>query len=289
MQITAHAKLNWTLSVLGRREDGYHELDTLMQSVALGDSIEMEHGDGLTLALAGKAAVPQDRSNLALRAADVLRKAMGVTAGARILLRKRIPVSAGLGGGSADAAAVLTGLSALWGLSVSDHDLKALALVIGADVPFCLTGGLARARGVGEALTRLDTPAPLEVVIVKPTAGLSTPAVFAAYDKLEKKPSNPDSDAATRALTAGNKRMLAAAMGNALQAAAVPLAPEIALCAQALEHLGALRAQMTGSGSAVIGLFASAKEAAAAANACRRLWKHTFHTRTVDRGVSIIA
>jgi len=235
----------------------------------------------------GKAPVPKDGNNLVLRAAELVRETMGVARGARILLRKRVPVCAGLGGGSADAAAVLLGLNALWGLGLGDQEIRALALAIGADVPFCVTGGLARAKGVGELLKRLDTPPRLELVIVRPAAGLSTPAVFAAYDGLAEKPKNPDTEAAMHALIAGDAGILAKTMGNALQGAAISLQPEIAVCVQALEHFGALRAQMTGSGSAVIGLFASADEASRAARALKRVWRHTFHTHTVGQGVSI--
>ena len=285
MRITARAKVNWTLAVLGRREDGFHELDTLMQSVHLCDAIEIAPDAGLTLAVAGKAAVPRDGSNLALRAAEHLRAAVGTTQGARILLRKRIPTSAGLGGGSADAAAVLLGLNALWGLGLSSRELKELALGIGADVPFCLCGGLARAAGIGEALTPLTPAKRQELVIVKPAIGLSTPGVFAAYDAKAEKPRNPDTDAAMAALLRGDAAGLARSMGNALEPAAIAIRPEIAQCIQALEHFGALRAQMTGSGSAVIGLFETADAAAHAARACGRHWRQAFCTHTAERGI----
>jgi len=289
MRLIAHGKVNWTLSVLGQREDGYHELDMLMQSVRLGDQIELYEADELSLGIVGRMLVPDDGSNLILRAAEVVRAALGVKRGARILLRKHIPISAGLGGGSADAAATLVGLNRLWDLGLTDPELRALALQVGADVPFCVTGGLARAEGVGERLTPLETTTRLDLAIIKPTNGLSTPAVFGAYDMLAQKPRNPNTDAVARALVDGDRQGLANNMHNALQQVATPLRPEIATCIQAMEHLGALRAQMTGSGSAVIGLFESTAAAACAVRACARIWPHSFRTHTMDRGLSILS
>lgn len=287
MRIKARAKVNWTLSVLGQRGDGYHELDMLMQSIQLSDTLNIKEAGELSLALDGQAQVPSDGANLVLKAASLLREITNTKRGAQIRLKKAIPVSAGLGGGSADAAAALVGLNRLWGLGLSEKDLAALALKVGADVPFCLIGGLARARGVGDVLAPLQCRTGFHLVIVKPTIGLSTPAVFAAYDAMPHKPRGPAPDAATRAVTEGDASALAGAMGNALQPAAILLRPEIAVCIQALEHMGALRAQMTGSGSAVIGLYATPDAAARATAACRRIWRQCFCTRTVDHGISI--
>ncbi len=289
MRLIAHAKINWTLAVTGRRPDGYHDLDMLMQSVWLGDTLELHPADSFTLSLMGGPRVPSGGDNLVLKAAEVIRDAAQVRRGARITLKKRIPVGAGLGGGSADAAAILLGLNELWDLRFSGEELSSLALAIGADVPFCMLGGLARAQGVGEILTEYPSPAPFELVIVQPCEGLSTPSVFKAYDALPEKAWGPRTDDALRALCAGDAPGVAASMGNALMRAAIPMRPDIAVCAQALEHFGALRAQMTGSGSAVVGLFDTPDHAAHAARACSRIWRRCFQTRTVNCGVSIIS
>jgi len=288
MHLTAHAKVNWALSVLSRHEDGYHALDMVMQSVALGDTLEIEPADTLSLRLSGGHFVPGNEKNLALKAASLLKEAYGVSQGAQIRLKKRIPVGAGLGGGSADAAAALLGLSRLWGLRPTGEELSALALQVGADVPFCLTGGLARVRGIGGKVDPFDGAASFDLVIVQPTGGLSTACVFSAYDALAEKPKNPPVERALKALLSGDASALANSMGNALHAAAIPLKPEIAVCAQALEHFGALRAQMTGSGSAVIGLFDSPGAASRAARACSRIWHKSYHTRTISCGVSLV-
>lgn len=289
MQLIAHAKINWTLSIQSRRADGYHLLDMLLSSVQFGDTISLEEADEITLSLSGRQTVPGDASNLAVKAAVSLKEAYGVKAGASIRLAKRIPVGAGLGGGSADAAAVLLGLTRLWGLDASGEELASLAATIGSDVPFCLVGGQCRVSGVGDRLRQIDCAYSYDVVIVQPCRGLSTQAVFSAYDRLDAPPKGPDTDKAVDMLVKGDALGLSRAMGNALHAAAVPMRPEIAVCAQTLEHFGALRAQMTGSGSAVIGLFESTNAAKAAYGACAKIWPKTILTRTAPYGVSMVS
>ncbi len=288
MRLIAHAKINWTLSVLSQREDGYHVLEMLMQSIGLSDTLEITEDAGLAFSIVGRAPVPSGADNLVMRAAEAIRGYAGVRRGAHIRLKKRIPVGAGLGGGSADAAATLLGLDRLWGLNLRAEELEGIALSLGADVPFCLTGGLAHAQGVGERLTHLPLPPPVDLVVIKPTAGLSTPTVFRTYDALQTKPVNPDTQKAARALSVGDLPGLASSMGNALTPAAASIRPEIIDCIQALEHYGALRAQMTGSGSAVIGLFSSPDAAARAEQACGRFWR-SVRTRTAPCGVSILS
>ena len=145
LEIQAHAKINWTLDAVGKRPDGYHELDMLMQSVSLHDTLTMQEADSLVLMLSQGARVPDDGNNLVLRAARRLMEATGVERGAIMTLQKRIPVAAGMGGGSADAAAVLVGLNRLWRLGLKQTELEEIGLSIGADVPFCVRGGLVRA------------------------------------------------------------------------------------------------------------------------------------------------
>ena len=193
--LKARAKINWTLDILGRRADGYHQMDMLMQSVRLADTLWLEESDRLTLEDAGQgfrteagdgeacaAPVPFDENNLAVRAARALQKAAGIEKGARMRLRKAIPSGAGMGGGSADAAAALIGLNRLWNLHFSTAELERIGLTVGADVPFLVRGGLCRAEGVGEQLTSL-TPAPkCWLVLWQPCDGLSTGEIFTAFD-----------------------------------------------------------------------------------------------------------
>ena len=151
MHVVARAKINWTLDIVGKREDGYHLMDMLMQPVELADELTLEKTEnGLTLTVSGYPRVKAGPDNLALRAAQALQAQTGYRGGASIHLHKRIPVGAGLGGGSADAAGVLAGLNRLWETGLTQQELEALGLRLGADVPFCLRGGLQRAQGVGE-------------------------------------------------------------------------------------------------------------------------------------------
>lgn len=284
MRLIANAKVNWALSVLGKREDGYHELDMVMQSVTLCDTLSIQPADSLLLRVRG-APVPASEKNLVLRAAKALQTFCGVSYGAEFLLKKRIPIGGGLGGGSADAAATLLGLNMLWDLRLNEKELMQLALSCGADVPFCLHGGAARVGGIGEKLQPFSSAHTHPLVIVQPCRGLSTPSVFSAFDALQHPPSNPDCGQVVRALAHGDAKALATSMGNVLEAAAVPARPEISACAQALEHFGALSAQMTGSGSAVIALFADAAAAESARTRCARIWPHAFTAFTTTAGV----
>ena len=286
MRLLANAKVNWSLSVLGKREDGYHELDMIMQSVSLCDTLIIRPSDSLFLRARG-ALVPADDNNLVLKAARVLRSLTGARDGAEFERRKSIPVGGGLVGGSADAAAALLGLNLMWNLGLTESELYQAAQACGADVPFLLRGGLARVRGIGERIEPLPCAKSYPVVIVQPCKGLSTPQVFGAFDALDPPPCNPDPAAVAAALEAGDARALAASMGNALEAAAVPQRPEIAVCAQMLEHYGALRAQMTGSGSAVVALFADRHVAEHASMLCSRIWPRTYLAFTARSGVWI--
>ncbi len=289
MRLLAHAKINWSLAVLSRRADGYHELDSLMQSVGLSDELSLFEAEGLRFSSVGGVPVPQGADNLALRAARALQEASGVGRGARMLLRKRIPTGAGLGGGSADAAAALVGLNIIWKLNFSERALCDIARTLGADVPFCVAGGLARARGVGEALTPVRAAREYPLVIVKPAEGLPTPDIFRAWDAMSAPPPNPDIGAVENALSRGDAAALASAIGNALTEPAVARLPQVAACAQALTRCGALSAWMTGSGSAVVGLFATDAEAARARRDLAGIWRFTYQTRTSSRGVTILS
>ena len=276
--LKARAKINWTLDILGRRADGYHQMDMLMQSVRLADTLWLEESDRLTLEDAGQgfrtetgdgeacaAPVPFDENNLVVKAARALQKAAGIQKGARMRLRKEIPSGAGMGGGSADAAAALIGLNRLWNLPFSTDELERIGLTVGADVPFLVRGGLCRAEGIGEKLTSL-TPAPQGwLVLWQPCDGLSTGEIFSAFDRTPpEKLARPQTLRAQQALLTGDWAALAASMKNVLEGVSVEKRPELNRALRRLEALGALRAMMTGSGSVVYGLFDAQEEAEAA-------------------------
>jgi len=285
--LKAHAKINWTLDILGTRPDGYHLMDMLMQSVAMHDTLWLEEADTLLLEDAAQTqnaddgvdadslsseAVTYDENNLVFRAARKLREYCHVQKGARMRLKKNIPSGAGMGGGSADAAAALRGLKELWQLDISEEELLRLGLSLGADIPFMLTGGLARVGGIGEQIVPLSPVPTVHLVMLQPCGGLSTREVFGAFDALDPQSlARPDTDAAQRALLSGNFASLAPAMNNVLEGVSIQARPAIGEAARALEELGAVRGMMTGSGSVVYGVFQSRETAQAAAATLRSI------------------
>jgi 4-diphosphocytidyl-2-C-methyl-D-erythritol kinase len=277
IELKAHAKINWALWIKVRRPDGYHELDMLMQRIALCDRLKVEEAEETAFYVDGEPS--RDQDNLVLRAANALRRETGVRRGARIFLEKRIPARAGLGGGSADCAAALTALNRLWGLGLSDGRLQAIGLRLGADVPYCLAGGLCRVGGIGEAVQRFAKGPVLHLAMARLGDGLSTADVFRAWDE---NPSYPPVDApgALSALLSGDFDGLRALAHNALTTPASRLMPEIPEKIAALYAAGARYAQMSGSGSTVYGVFARRDEAERAA---RILGKNAIVTETMPR------
>ena len=255
--LRAYAKLNLTLGVLYKRCDGYHALDSIMQCVDLCDALTLEKADDVLVTATGML-LPYD--NTVRRAAERYRALTG--RGAHIRVEKRIPAEAGMGGGSADAAAALIGLQRLYG-EVDERTLFEIGASVGADVPFCMRGGTQRAEGIGECLTPLPHMQ-LTFLVVKPARGVSTKRLFSLLRLPRRMPDNP---ACIAALAAGDLEALAALLYNALEEPAVELVPEIGRAKAALQAHGARAACMTGSGSAVFGLFAAIEEAEAACRA----------------------
>lgn len=269
LTVNAYAKINLTLDVLKRRDDGYHEVDMLMQTISLHDTLTFSPADGLALRIQGSVEHILSPEDLVLKAARLLQAYTGCAKGADIVLTKRIPIRAGLGGGSADAAATLTALNRLWELGLAMDELSTLAAKLGADVPFCLQGGLKRATGLGTVLAEVEggLPEDTAIVVVKPCEGLSTPFIYGQWDCSPA--FAPEGKGTVRALEALKHRDadgLFDALYNALEAPAAAQEPQIAQAIQALLEHGARAARMSGSGSAVFGLFttrAKAEEAAA--------------------------
>ena len=275
MKVKAYAKINWSLDITGVREDGYHLMDMLMQPISLADELEIEPAEELRLRVTGFPRVGADENNLVIRAARELQARTGCRRGAAMVLRKRIPVQAGLGGGSSDAAAALRGLDRLWETHVPEEELERIALGLGADVPFFLRGGLVRTQGIGEELTPLPWRKRWPLVIVQPAAGLSTGKVFSAFDA-EENVRHPDTELAMRGLAEGRLDWVRKGIGNVLQPVSEQLCPEIRLALQELVAFGAKTACMTGSGSAVFGVFASRADAERAWRHVRKRWRSAF-------------
>lgn len=290
LNIEANAKINWTLDVVGVLPNGYHDLDMLMQSVSLHDDLTMEDADELTLSVqwAGKEAETADERNLVIKAARALQKATGCEKGARMTLVKRIPVQAGMGGGSSDAAAALVGLNRLWSLSLSMDELEKIGVTVGADVPFCIRGGLQRAQGIGERLTPVSLHRPLWLVCFQPCLGLSTKEVFTSlHEDGICEEDRPDNEAAQRALESGDLDALGRAMGNVLEPVSRRMRPLLDEAIRDIEESGAKGARMTGSGSAVFGVYESRETCEAAAAKLRQKYADCQAVCTAETGVVI--
>lgn len=257
--LRASAKVNLVLEVLGKRPDGYHELSTVMQAVDLFDRLTVEAAATITLETS-EPALPTDDRNLVVRAARLLQEAAGIKAGARIVLDKRIPLAAGLGGGSSDAAATLLGLNRLWGLRWRRERLVELAVKLGMDVPFFLGRGRALGTSRGEVLSALPGVGGYALVLVHPGIGLSTQEVYGRVPPGWR----AESDGTKRMLDALKKRnvvRVAGALTNHLEHWVEPAMPVIGRMKAALFAAGALGAAMSGSGPTVFGLARSLDQA----------------------------
>lgn len=278
MRVYAHAKINCALNVVGKRSDGYHELDMLMQSVSLYDVLNLSEAPRFSARCGTR---PLGADDLIVRAANAYFQSTGLNSDVSINVQKNIPAMAGLGGGSADAAGVLLGLERMFA-PLGARERNAIALSLGADVPFCLMGGLARARGIGEKLRPLSPPV-YALLLLKPSGGVSTAEVFRT---LTLPCPRADVDAAEAALP-GGVHSLAPHLANALEPRATELLPEIAVIKSWLLSHGALGASMTGSGSCVYGLFASLDAAAEVQKQAPRQW-WSAAVQTCAQGVEIV-
>jgi 4-diphosphocytidyl-2-C-methyl-D-erythritol kinase len=270
LRLTAPAKINLYLHVVGRRDDGYHLLDSLVAFTGLADRLELRPAAEITLSVEGEFAdkAGETNDNLVLRAARLLAEAAGIDEGTGVAARlvKNIPAAAGLGGGSADAAAALRGLMRLWGIPQDAVDLPALALALGADVPVCLAGRPSFVGGIGEIIETAPELPPTGLLLVNPGLALATPSVFARRRggfSPEDRFSNSPADVAELAA-------LLADRSNDLAEAAIALAPVIADVLTALESAHGCRlARMTGSGATCFGLFDDEVAAETAADQLR--------------------
>lgn len=245
----AHAKINLFLAVPDKRADGYHELLTVFQSLRLHDTLKFaERADGRLKLVCNDPDLPSGPDNLVWRAAELLRRHYGVSSGAEVLLEKNIPVAAGLGGGSSDAAAALRGLSRLWRLPEENEILYALAATLGADVPFCLRGGTALGSGRGDVLAALPACPHYHVLLINPGFAVSTARVYAELN-LEEVRRHPDPARLCRAIGSGDRGQIGPLLYNALETATFRLFPEVAKLKQKLTAGGP--ALMSGSGPTV--------------------------------------
>jgi 4-diphosphocytidyl-2-C-methyl-D-erythritol kinase len=265
--VWAPAKVNLYLEVLGKRADGYHEVETLMVPVSLYDTLVFkEDSAGQVLLRCNRPELSTGPDNLVARAAELLRRHTGSTRGARVRLAKRIPLAAGLAGGSTDAAAALAGLNRLWGLGLKNEELAALAAHLGSDVPFFFTSPAAWCTGRGERVEPTALPGRLWFVVLCPPFGLSTADVYRGVTVPE---APQDSGGMRRALAGGDVREIGRRLHNRLQAPALALRPELAGYLDRLAALGPAGQLMSGSGSTLFALGQDRRDAARIARELR--------------------
>lgn len=260
MTYKAYAKINLALDVTGKRADGYHFVRMVMETIDLYDTLRVTESDEPIFRLTTDAeTLPADRTNLVIKAAEAMKEHFHFKGGAVFDLEKRIPMAAGLAGGSADAAAAMHALNALYDLNAGVETLSKIALTIGADVPYCLRGGSMLAEGIGEALTPLPAPPPCEILLAKPFGEVSTKEIYTALDTIEN-PEHPDIDACAAALSGGDIKELSSSCGNILEAVTMSKMPVIRELTEIMYDYGAYKAMMSGSGPTVFGLFPSGRD-----------------------------
>ena len=291
LTVPAFAKINWHLRVLGKRPDNYHEIDTILQTISVHDTLIFTLVEGPHLILScDNASVPSGAENLVIRAARALQEQCAPNAGAYIRLEKRIPPAAGLGGASSDAAVTLLALANLWGVRPAVGELSEIAGKLGADVPFFLHGGTALATGIGKEITELPDVPPRFLLLIKPNASISTAQAYAAL----KAPSLTTVEAKTILSSSQRSEFFdnldSEALRNDFDDVAFKLEPEIGRLKAALVKAGARASLLAGSGSAVFGIFDSgdAQERAIQAIELEAGWR-VFPCKTVPRSLYVKA
>lgn len=255
LELKAYGKINLGLDVIRKRPDGYHDLDMVMQMVDVYDDVTLTRLEGTEIVVRTDTTVLSNgKDNLAYMAARMLMDEFGIAQGLEITIRKRIPIAGGMAGGSSDCAATLTGVNQMFDLGLGKEELMERGVRLGADVPYCILGGTAIARGIGEILTPLPTPPKCHVIIAKPPVSVSTAFVYGNIkpDKIEKR---PDIEAMVSAIKAQNLYKLAESLYNVMEDITVPKYPIIQEIKTVMLENGALNSIMSGSGPTVFGLY----------------------------------
>lgn len=279
MKWKAHAKLNLALNITGVRPDGYHTIDTIVQEITPADELEIEPADTIEIECPG---IPLE-DNTALRAASLFFEKADIHGGARIYIDKKIPVGAGLGGGSSDAAAVLCALNHMYGHPLSRSELLNTAVQIGADAPMFINGGTQRAQGIGDVLTRLPNRISFLFLLVKPKQSIATEQAYALYDELPRR--SVPIDLVASALQCSDRTLFREYAGNALLPAAEKLVPSIPVIGQRCLDAGATFWMLTGSGSCIYSIFRDRETREAARAALSREYPYVVCADACDRAL----
>ncbi|MCM1494689.1 MAG: 4-(cytidine 5'-diphospho)-2-C-methyl-D-erythritol kinase [Bacteroides sp.] len=273
ISLRANAKINLGLDVLRKREDGYHEVKMIMQSISLSDTLTLTRcpGTGIRLEADSENAcpdVPMNEDNLIYKAIRLLKEEFRIQEGVEAVLTKRIPVAAGMAGGSTDAAAALKGMNQLFSLGLSEQELCDRGVRLGADIPYCIMGGTALSEGIGEALTPLPEMPDCRILIAKPPIHVSTAFVYGNL-KLQEIKAHPDIDGMIEAIHRHDLHGIACRLGNVLETVTIPAHPVIAEIKDKMMVYGAARSLMSGSGPTVFGIFEQEQGAEQAAEGIR--------------------
>lgn len=250
----AYAKINITLDILGKRNDGYHELEMIMQNVSLHDNITAEKTDGEILVSSNSGIIPKGEKNIAYKAAEYMIKKYGIKGGVKIYIEKNIPVGAGLAGGSTDAAAAIKAVKSLYNLKLTEEEMEECASQIGSDVPFCINGKTSLATGRGTELKAISPMPKMYIVLAKPSFGVSTAFVYKNY-KAENVEKRPNTKAVIEAIEKGDTKEIAKGLCNVLESVTAKKYDDIEKIKESLKAFGAENAIMSGSGPTVFGIF----------------------------------
>lgn len=277
----SYAKINLTLDVLGTLPNGYHQVAMVMQSLSLFDLIivdKQKSGIKITSNVRG---LPLDMRNIAYKAADLFFEQTGISGGAKILIHKNIPIAAGLAGGSGNAAAVLCALDLLYNTHLPEDKLSEMGLRLGADVPYCITGGTQLAEGIGEKLTPLAPIKGVPVLLVKPNVNISTASIYNKIDS-EENLVHPDTDGMLSAIENGDVNEISKKLSNLMETVTSADCPEILSIKEKMLELGAIGSAMSGSGPTVFGIFPDMQTAKVACDAFSKEYDEVFMTHTIE-------
>ena len=288
IELKSRAKINLSIDVLGKREDGYHLVEMIMQTIDLYDIIKITENKINEININSNSLdIPLNKNNIVYKAEKVLKDKFNIKNGLDIFIEKNIPVAAGMAGGSCNAAAVLVGLNKLWNLNLSEKELQEIGLTLGADVPFCISGNAALAQGIGEELTYIkglskDT----SILVCKPNLFVSTKDVYQGLD-LENIKDRPDNELLIKCLEKGNIKLLSENMVNVLETVTSKMHNEIADIEKIMLDNNALGSMMSGSGPTVFGLFEKEEDALKAKGELLKKYNQVYVVRSSEKGVEI--
>ena len=280
MKMKAYAKVNISLDIVGKREDGYHLLKMIMQNIDLYDEIILEKNNKDIIIECNKSYVPTDSRNLAYKAAMAFKERYDISEGVKIKIVKNIPVSAGLAGGSTDAAAVLKIMNKLFEVNASDEELMELGLKLGADIPYCIKGGTALCEGVGEVITELKPFKDKIIVLVKPSFGVSTKEVYKGFD-IEKVKKHPETEMLIKAMEDNDLNYVAYNMKNLLENVTLKKHKILINLKEEMNKYGAINSMMSGSGPTVFAFFDDMLKAQKCFEKMKEKYTEVFLTRTI--------